>query len=153
MNIGAITGMIGTYIGDSVNSAFFDQDKEVFSDLKQYYGNVIAGFFSAAILVNTTSIFLGVMAAVAVNKGITYVINEYFGIKTENLLRDFIFDTILIYYIILILKKILEMLDVQESEDEFIGIEELVTTATINIYFVIKRNLRSNRQKKFTQNI
>ncbi len=144
MNVGAVAGLIGTYIGDVVNYTFFDKTNKVFTNLKAYYGNVIAGFFSGAVLAKTTNIFLGVVAAVGINKGVTYVINEYCGIENRNLLRDFIFDTILIYYLVLLIKRILDLLGVEESEEEIIGIEEIVTTATINIYFVFKRNIRSN---------
>jgi hypothetical protein len=76
------------------------------------------------------------------------------SIDTSNLLRDFIFDSIIIFYLVLLLKKILALFQKNNDNDEKNDILQSTTFLTdivvgivINLYYVLKENKLTSTQK------
>lgn len=140
---GAIGGFIGQFLGDAIEKNIIRKSNERTIDITSsgYISAIIAVFF-AGIVLTKTSFFNGVVFAVGLNKVTFDTIDRMYGnegLEHKTIIRDFIFDAIAIYYLILILK---EIVDIGESEDaKFLS--GILVSLVVNVYYSIKR-LQSN---------
>ena len=75
-------------------------------------------------------------------------------VNTENMLRDFIFDSIFIFYIVWIIKIIITTFFVDEDSEDTINTEQsniitdVIISVSINIYYVYKQYILENLLSK-----
>lgn len=169
--LGAVTSYIATFISQAIEKEFFDNEIVIDIGESIYLSTTIAGAFSA-IIISKTSLFQGVVAAVALNKALRAVLESCLKgkkIDEEKLLRDFIFDSILVFYIVLLLKRILTIFDNgqcndsnEELDNEYDNnnnqtstlLTDTIVSIVINLYYVFKKyqieDDSSNNKNKLT---
>ena len=161
--LGAISSFIGSFLG-----RVFDQfinnttDERIDIGNTQTYSSVIAGGFSA-IIIPKVGALAGVVLAVGLNKLVFDVVDRMFcgeGLSQTNILQDFIFDSIALFFLIQILINIINLVKNNENEDadneneagdneneeeteevdEEIVVESILISFVANIYYTLKRS-------------
>lgn len=139
--LGAVSSFIGSAIGDVIDQFRTSQFGRLDLGSSDYISSVIAGAFAAP-LIPKVSTLEGVVLSVGLNKALFDVIDRFrggSGNDYSNLIRDFIFDSIIIYYLILILNQIIELIQGEEDEEDSV-LEAVVISAVVNIYYTMKRD-------------
>jgi hypothetical protein len=125
---------------------FIDNNYKIEIGSTPYLSSTIAGAFAANIIAKT-NLFTGVVAAVGLYKTIYAALSCYFGEKTlsESIkLKDFIFDSIMVYYVVLTIKAIIKMVDPREEASEILT--GIVVSISIQIYYKVKLKI-TNKNK------
>ena len=151
--IGAISSYISTYIAHVIEKEFFNRNIVINIGEASYFSATIAGAFSAPIIAKT-NLLEGVLAAVALFKASFIVVDAVMNcreVNTEYLLRDYIFDSIFIFFIIWLIEitksvftesgqpEVNQENSQIETEEEIDIINDIIISTAINVYFVYKR--------------
>lgn len=147
--LGAVTSFIARYFADVFHEVFIDNNYKIDIGSTPYIASTIAGGFAATIIAKT-NLFAGVVAAVGLYKVVYAALSCYLGEKelSETLvLKDFIFDSIMVYYVVLTIKAIINMINPREdsSPDSNI-ITDLIIAVSVQIYYKVKFKITSKNK-------
>ncbi len=153
--IGATAGFIGQYIGDVLYNAI--ENKGYFWEIRSEDSLYIAGVVSGG----AVAIFnekLSLFSSVVLSVGLFYLVFDASdqllggkGMREANLIREFIFDVIIIYILVAFQNKFIELFfpHLNENSDNLFADEVIVTLVTgiiINAYYDIKNIIRQKNK-------
>lgn len=137
--IGATTNFFGEYIALLLYNHLVEEDQPVFTT-SVFISTIIAGGFLETVKNKINSLLAQTALAVGLNHSLIDVVDRLMGgegLDHETFLENYIFDTIIVYYIVIILNKVFEML-YRKTKDESFGakvIGNLPLSIAINTYF------------------
>lgn len=137
--IGATSNFFGEYIALLLYNHLEQEEQPRFT-ISVFISTIIAGGFLGTITYKIDSLLAKTALAVGLTHSLIDVIDRMMGgtgLNHETFIEDFIFDTIIVFYIVLIITKIYEMLYKKTKNEDFsvkvLGI--LPLSIAINTYY------------------
>jgi len=153
-SVGTVSNFFGGYIAEEITKVIKNDNSRLNLVSSDYIGAIIAGGFVGLVDVqgfNRAVFALGLNYLM--HEVIAKILNEELR-SAQELLEDFIFDSILVYIIILFLNQILKMLSIELDKDKSSFSEKvlnrLLTSIVLNVVlnFDVKEKFRELIQKE-----
>ena len=137
--VGATTNFFGEFIARKLFNHIENNEEENFK-ISVYISAIIAGGFYNLIAYRISSRLARVALIVGLTRSLIDVIDRMMGgsgLNQETYAEDFIYDTIIVYYIFLIITRILEMIQKKSEEKKFDQaiISGLPLSIAVNTYY------------------
>ena len=152
--IGATAGFIGQYIGDFIYNLIENEGYsiEIRSKESSYVAGIVSG--GAVAVFNNK---LSLLQSVALSVGIFYLVYDSTdhllggeGMRNSNFLKEYIFDVIVIYFLVLLQNIFFDLFfpNTNREEAEFSDevVITLITGIIVNTYYDFKKIIRNTKR-------
>ena len=138
-SLGATTNFFGQFIAISLFNEIETDEPKSFV-MSTFISAIVAGGFLETINDKIDSLLAQTALAVGLNHCVLDVVDRMLGgegLNHETFIEDYIFDTIIVYYIVLVVNQIYKLLYIKTDREEFGGkvLGFLPLSIAINMYY------------------
>lgn len=141
--VGAVSNFIGEFVAQKIYNYITDQDENERFTVSVYIATIISGGILGMFSYKVKSLLARTALIVGVNHALIDQVDRLLGgvgFNHDTFIEDFIFDTIIVYYITLIVTQILGMINRKQKNKKFDEeiIRNLPLSIAINMYFNVR---------------